>query len=113
MAKINTKEAVLPAPVKWVDGVDVKTLTMKQWFTKINEELDEFKEVVLRWSDLDYVGFNSGFVEKSDENAIADEAADVVTAITSMLEAVGIDERQRQAAQMRVNDKNRRRGRLE
>lgn len=108
MAKINTKEAVLPTPVKQVDGVDVKTLTMKQWFTKINEELDEFKEVMLRWSNLDGVGIDY----YSDENAIADEAADVVTAITSMLEAVGIDERRRQAAQMWVNEKNRRRGRL-
>lgn len=109
MAKINTKNAVLPAPVKHIGGVDVKALKIKQWFAKINEELDEMKEVMLQWNDLDSVGLD---IEKSDDIAIADEAADVITAITSMLEAVGIDERQRQAAQMWVNEKNRRRGRL-
>ena len=112
MADINTKQAVLPTPVKQADGVDVKTLTIKQWFSKINEELDELKEVILRWGGLDYVGLRSGFVEASDKDALADEAADTITAITSMLEAMGIDERQRQAAQMRVNEKNRRRGRF-
>ena len=46
------------------------------------------------------------------EERYAEEAADVVTAITSMLEAMGIDENMRQEAQRRVNEKNKERGRF-
>lgn len=105
----NAKEAVLPAPVKQVDGVDVKTWTIKQWLAKINEELDELKDAV--WFGNGGLG-RIDHISSSDKFAIADEATDTITAITSMLEAMGIDEQQRQAAQVRVNNNNRQRGRF-
>lgn len=73
--------------------------SIKDYFQKINEELDELKEEVL-W-----------FRKKRNKEMIADEAADTITAIASMLEAMGIDEKARQAAQERVNERNRQRGR--
>lgn len=39
-------------------------------------------------------------------------AADTITSITTMLEALGIDEEMRDEAQRRVNEKNRKRGRI-
>lgn len=93
-----------PIPVKRckIDGAeqDVKEWAVKQWFAKINEELDELKVALIRWDDDDA------------DIAITDEAADTITVITSMLEAMGFDENQRNEAQQRVNEKNRLRERL-
>ena len=92
----RAEKPVLPIPcTKGFEDWNVK-----DYFQKINEELDELKEEVL-W-----------FRKKRNKERIADEAADTITAITSMLEAMGIDEQQRQAAQRRVNEHNRERGRL-
>ena len=104
----KAKKKILPIPCtkgyeKW---------TIKDWFQKINEELDELKEVCLRWSDLDSVGWDAEYADAKDVNDLVEEAADTITAITSMLEAFGIDEHQRQAAQERVNRHNRERGRI-
>ena len=49
---------------------------------------------------------------KEEYEKIAEEAADTITAITSMLEAMGIDEDMRQDAQKRVNERNKERGRF-
>ena len=46
------------------------------------------------------------------DDDIAEEAADTITAITSMLEAMGINEHDRQDAQREVNRRNRERGRI-
>lgn len=105
-------ESVKPLPVKRckIDGVeqDVKEWTVKQWFQKINEELDEFKREILVWN-----GFGSvPTINSVSKQKIREEAIDTITAITSMLEAMGIDEEQRNEAQRRVNEKNRKRGRL-
>lgn len=101
----ESERAILPTPCT----VGFDDCTVKQWFQKINEELDELKDAV--WFG------NGGFgrmdhISSSDKFAIADEAADTITAITSMLEAMGIDERMRQEAQKRVNERNRERGRI-
>lgn len=83
---------ILPLPCTKVDEE-----TVREWFQKINEELDELKRAVLI---------------NDQPMMIAEEAADTITAITSMLEAMGIDERMRQEAQERVNRRNKERGRL-
>jgi len=109
------KAKVLPIPCRNVDEE-----TVKEWIGKIDEELNELKEAVL----ID----NQGMTVNSELNTrakyalmneeryikmiVAEEAADVITAITSMLDVMGIDERMRQEAQERVNRKNEERGRL-
>lgn len=101
---------VLPIPCtkgyeKWM---------LKDYLQKINEELDELKDAALQGMGCLTCDCKQDELTISVEEAerIADEAADTITAITSMLEAMGIDERQRQAAQERVNEQNKRRGRI-
>ena len=106
----NAKEMILPAPVTQVDGVDASEWTVKDLFQKINEELDELKDAVIVCSDgidskASSLYFLNGLI-------VAEEAADTITAITSMLEAMGIDENMRQEAQRRVNERNAERKRL-
>lgn len=88
------------------------TVCAKDFFKKIDEELDELKETVLR----NYNGLNDlviGYPPNSEgKERIAYEAADTITAITSMLEAMEIDEAMRQDAQRKVNERNRERGRI-
>ena len=95
-------EKVLPAPC-----TNINESSVKDWLQKINEELDEFKEAVLHTVTL------TGAVTEGQpwrRIRIAEEAADTITAITSMLEAMGIDEEMRQEAQRQVNEKNKERG---
>lgn len=92
---------VRPLPCVRDEHGEIKEQTVKQLLAKINEELDELKHaLVVRKYFLDM-----------DEN-IAEEAADTITAITTLCEALGIDAEMRDKAQRRVNAKNRERGRL-
>ena len=100
-----------PLPVVRVGDKLVKNMLIKAYFAKINEELDELKEAVLenvRSNQKPEAWTGSGI----HAEVVAEEAADTITAITTMLEALGIDEEMRNEAQRRVNDKNRERGRL-
>ena len=106
-AGATQEKPVLPIPC--TKGFE--NWTVKDYFQKINEELDEMKNAILSFGvDLDC---SAGQVhEFVYDDIIAEEAADTITAITSMLEAMGIDEQQRQAAQKLVNEHNRERNRL-
>ncbi len=104
-ARRKAEKAVLPIPC--TKGFE--DWTVKDYLQKINEELDELKEAV--WFGSGGLG-RIEHISSSDKFAIALEAADTITAITSMLEAMGIDEQQRQAAQKLVNEHNRERGRI-
>lgn len=95
-------EPVRPLPCVRVGGKVIKNRTDKEHFAKIDEELNELKEAVIL-SSSEYDG---------NLESIAEEAADTITAITTMLEALGIDAEMRDEAQRRVNEKNRMRGRL-
>jgi len=75
---------------------------------KIDEELNETKERVML---LGLYPMQPDEIENV-KTMIAEEACDTITAITTMLEALGIDEEMRDEAQRRVNSKNRERGRL-
>jgi NTP pyrophosphatase (non-canonical NTP hydrolase) len=104
---------VRPLPCVRDEHGEIQEQTIKELLLKINEELDELKEV------LAFVICTKDFQEKPDcENYaemrkdIAEEAADTITAITTMLEALGIDAEMRDEAIRRVNEKNRERGRL-
>lgn len=85
---------------------------IKRLFAKINEELDELKSEVDGWRW--YIATDARTQEKESEwkGSIAEEAADTITAIVTLCEALGIDENMRDEAQRRVNEKNRKRGRL-
>ncbi len=97
---------VRPLPCLRDEHGEIKGQTVKQLFAKINEELDELKSAFVLWH-----------ISKLSEDCklrkhFAEEAADTITAITTMLEALGIDAEMRDEAQRRVNAKNRERGRL-
>ena len=103
----------------------VKDLTwksVKDFFLKLDEEVDEFKQEVLRNGELDDDVRDVKNVLDSyddadflatvkDKRRIAEEAADVCTVLASLLEAIGIGFEMRQEAQRRVNEHNKERGR--
>ena len=100
--------AVLPIPC-----TKVAEETIKDWFQKINEELDELKAVVLlKCSPTNQLCYEITKIDDDLDTDIAKEAADTITAITSMLDNMGIDEEMRQAAQKRINERNKERGRF-
>ena len=116
ISKKEDSERVLPTPC-----TKVEKETIKDWFQKINEELDELKAAVLFAATTDgdiddvpddYKALMNPLEFEASYREIAEEAADTITAITSMLEAMGIDENMRQDAQRRVNEKNKERRRF-
>ena len=103
---------VRPFPCVRDEHGEIREQTVKELFTKINEELDELKAVVFYSCD---VSDPNCLPESCDDmlyTRIAQEAADTITAITTLLEALNIDAEERDEAQRRVNSKNRERGRL-
>lgn len=102
---------VRPLPcVRDENGVFKEQTIIKQLIAKVDEELNEMKEAVYFSSPGDFL-VNYIKPEAARER-IAEEAADTITAITTMLEALGIDAEMRDEAQRRVNEKNRKRNRL-
>lgn len=92
---------VHPIPCVRDEHGAIKGQTVKQLLQKINEEMDELKQAL----------FIRKYFLDMDEH-VAEEAADVKTAITTLEEALGIDVAMRNEAQRKVNEKNRERGRL-
>lgn len=84
--------------------------TVKDWFAKADEELNEWKEAVLGCvrldDDISYI--NNHTYAKA---RIAEEAADVATVLASANERGGIDAGLRNKMQQKVNDHNKERGR--
>lgn len=102
---------VRPLPCVRDEHGETKEQTIKALFAKIDEELNELKDSVVYGVDsgrLLSVAKDKTFCPEY----IAEEAADTITAITTMLEAFGIDAEMRDEAIRRVNAKNRERGRL-
>jgi len=106
-----TNEYVRPLPCVRDENGEIAEQSVKALFAKIDEELNELKQEVFQFQSMDLpcvVLSNTSYIGKY----IAREAADTITAITTLLEALGIDEAARDEAQRRVNAKNRERGRL-
>ncbi len=105
-----------PLPCKQDENGEIREQRIKALLAKISAEMDELKEAIFFFAE---VGIKTKAVKAKDElreadrETIAEEAADTITSITTMLEALGIDEDMRTQAQMRVNEKNRERGRLD
>jgi NTP pyrophosphatase (non-canonical NTP hydrolase) len=95
-------EYVRPLPCVRDEGGDIAGQSVKRLFAKIDEELNELKQAV----------YLSDCLPTKLVGAIADEAADTITAITTLCHALGIDAKMRDEAQRRVNRKNMERGRL-
>ena len=114
-------ENVPVTPVPCVKGWEVAAL--KIFFLKLDEEVDELKAEILAQCDfgdnvkkikeiLDYYEDSDVPPQASGgKMRIAEEAADVCTVVTSLLEAIGIGFEMRQEAQRRVNKHNHERGR--
>lgn len=119
----GTRVGIIPRPcVK-----DTGCTTVKDYLQKINEELDELKEAAMWWTcSADFKVEDTVEEIKNDVQGsrdtlddymcgsrwhIAEEAADVCTAVTSLCEALTIDEHMRNAAQQKVNAHNKERGR--
>lgn len=89
-------------------------VTVKDFLQKLNEEVDEFKEEVLRHYSLDDPASDIwiGCEDEQDKRRIAEEGADVSVVIASFCEKVGICSDIRKQEQEHVNAHNKARGRL-
>ena len=104
---------VRPLPCVRDEHGEMNEQTAKRLLAKIDEELNELKEAVFRSEEYDNGLWEfSNPIHEFEKKPIAEEAADTITAITTMLEALGIDAEMRDEAQRRVNERNRERGRL-
>ncbi len=128
--------------VRPIPCIYVKEKTIRDWFAKLDSEVNEFKEAVLqgyrslnRRADAGMIqGISimdkpidkitmTDFVlaardfdrqrahEQAQKWRIAEERADVVTVLTSMMRALDIDDKTVQEAQECVNQSNHRKGR--
>lgn len=116
----NAPRAMENLPVAPVPCVkETENTSIKDLFQKLNEEVDELKVEILKNCYFDDGIDDVRSILKSykmDEDIkamqrIAEEAADVCTVVTSLLEAIGVGFEMRQEAQRRVNEHNKERGR--
>lgn len=113
----SAMDSIPVAPVPCVK--ETENTSIKDLFQKLNEEVDELKAEILKNCYFDDGIDDVRSILKSykmDEDIeamqrIAEEAADVCTVVTSLLEAIGIGFEMRQEAQRRVNEHNKERGR--
>ena len=111
-------EPVRPLPCVRDEDGDMFCRPVKEFVLKIYEELSEVQEAVHEYGYNLYTGTNLPKELEGQPRAkylkmrIAEEAADTITAITTLLEALGIDANMRDEAQRRVNSRNMERGRL-
>lgn len=102
-----------PMPCVRDEHGEINEQTVKQLFAKINEELDELKEAVFVIYQIHSLCSQYGaYKPGTQEESIAEEAADTITAITTLCEALGINAAMRDEAIRQVNHKNFSRGRL-
>lgn len=84
----------------------VSERTIRDWFAKLDSEVNEFKEAVLRRHKDMNADLSDGVNNSYLEQRIAEERADVVTVLTSMLRAAGISDDVVRQAQEQVNRSN-------
>jgi NTP pyrophosphatase (non-canonical NTP hydrolase) len=89
-----------------------KDLTLKEWFQKLNEEVDEVKIVANAiYSALDVVpGRYEDVILDYQKEDIAEEIGDVIKVLYSMANQMGIDGDDLDEAMHKCNEKTRRRG---
>lgn len=88
-----------------------KDLTLKDWFQKLNEEVDEVKYDAMEAYGLqDVPGGDADYLNNGQKENIAEEICDVITVLYSMANQMGIDGDFLDKAMHECNEKNRRRG---
>jgi NTP pyrophosphatase (non-canonical NTP hydrolase) len=89
-----------------------KDLTLKEWFQKLNEEVDEVKIVANAiYSALDVVpGRYEDVILDYQKEDIAEEIGDVIKVLYSMANQMGIDGDDLDEAMHKCNEKTRIRG---
>ena len=99
---------ILPRP-----RMGYRDATVKEHLQKINEGLDELKDAILTWMELGMpASAADGEIPDGELESIADEAADVIVALTTLQSSMGIGFDARQEAMWRANKRNADRGRL-
>ena len=87
---------------------------VKHAFAKVDEEVNEWKEAVLMLAGSQF-GMSQNIkalkYAKEGKARVAEEGADIMTAITTAEERMGIDYNARADAQLHVNQHNKERGR--
>ena len=105
--------SVLPIPVKKdSNGLSIKDYEVKDWFQKLNEELDEVKEYANQAEVLREYHFKNDPDEWYVPH-IAEELQDLITVCTSYLDCLGFDQKKRIELTKHINEKNRMRGYFE
>jgi NTP pyrophosphatase (non-canonical NTP hydrolase) len=102
---------VSPLPCVRDEHGEIREQSIKALLGKAQEEFIELVSEIAYVADVG-APTNDASLDKAHKHYVAEEAADTITAITTMLEALGIDADMRDEAQRRVNAKNRERGRL-
>jgi NTP pyrophosphatase (non-canonical NTP hydrolase) len=89
-----------------------KDLTLKDWFQKLNEEVDEVKIVAnAMYSALDVVPSRyEDVILEHEKDDIAEEICDVIKVLYSMANQMGIDGDDLDEAMHKCNAKTRQRG---
>ena len=101
-----------PLPCVRDEHGEIAQQKVKNLISKIDEELNELKwELAVHPQKLEACEF-AEHLRPVEKTTIAEEAADVIVATTTLLEALGIDADMRGEALRRVNEKNRKRDRL-
>lgn len=90
---------------------NIPQVTVKDWFAKLDEEVNEWKEAVLRVETLHTPVAKLKDIGRADKARIAEEGADVSTVVASMEDLMDIDGEARADAQLHVNQHNKERGR--
>ncbi len=72
-------------------GKLAKDLTLKDWFNKINEELDELKNEITGWYVMDEVLSQQTHPDLETKIDIVKELCDVIEVLYSMANQMGID----------------------
>ncbi|MCI7540916.1 MAG: hypothetical protein MSA50_10065 [Veillonellaceae bacterium] len=101
---------LFPIPCTKDDGMYL----VKHAFAKVDEEVNEWKEAVLMLAGSQF-GMSQNIkalkYAKEGKARVAEEGADIMTAITTAEERMGIDSNARADAQLHVNQHNKERGR--
>ena len=99
----DNSTSVLPIPVKKDgNGKLTKDYDVRDWFAKLNEEIDEVKSAATAFDLYD-----------STVEDIAEELQDLITVCTSYLDFLGFNLQKRSQLTKQINDKNRQRGYFE
>jgi hypothetical protein len=85
--------------------------TMKDWFAKLDEEVNELKSECLKGYTLeDKPGGSPIVVSEGAKLMIADEGCDVIKVVSSLFKQIGIDCDRMDEYMRQCNEKTRRRG---